>query len=117
MSCRVIRPNPVGEVDSYTELDMTWIKTVPYEKADDELKRIYESVRALYPKEYADPVQALTRPDGSSDSIVTAHSIIPEAMRHMMSGLAVLLQPNLPLSRSQQEMIASIVSLQNQCFY
>jgi hypothetical protein len=96
---------------------MTWIKTIPYQDADENLRRIYEAVRALYPREYADPVQSLTRPDGSSDSIVTAHSIIPEAMRHMMSGLAVLLQPNLPLTRSQQEMIASVVSIQNQCFY
>ncbi|HEV3385737.1 MAG TPA: hypothetical protein VG097_13055 [Gemmata sp.] len=96
---------------------MTWIKTVPYEEAPEELKRLYESVRALYPREYADPVQAVTRPDGGADSVVTAHSIIPEAMRHMMSGLGVLLQPNLPLSRRQQEMIASVVSIQNQCFY
>ena len=96
---------------------MTWIKTIPYEEASEELKRIYESVRALYPREYADPVQAVARPDGGSDSVVAAHSIIPEAMRHMMSGLGVLLQPNLPLSRRQQEMIASVVSIQNQCFY
>jgi hypothetical protein len=96
---------------------MTWIKTIPYEEATDELKRTYEAIRSLYPREYADPVQAVTRPDGGSDSIVTAHSIIPEAMRHMMSGLGVLLQPNLPLSRRQQEMIASVVSIQNQCFY
>lgn len=96
---------------------MTWIKTIPYEEASEELKRVYESVRALYPQEYADPVQSLTRPDGGSDSVVTAHSIIPEAMRHMMSGLGALLQPNLPLTRGQQEMIASVVSIQNQCFY
>jgi hypothetical protein len=96
---------------------MTWIKTVPYEEANEDLKRIYESVRALYPREYEDPVKAVTRPDGGSDSVVAAHSIIPEAMRHMMSGLAALLQPNLPLTRRQQEMIASVVSIQNQCFY
>lgn len=96
---------------------MTWIKTVPYEQADAGLKQVYESVRALYPREYADPVAALTRADGSNDSIVAAHSLIPEAMRHMMSGFGVLLQPNLPLTRRQQEMIASVVSVQNQCFY
>ncbi len=96
---------------------MTWIKTIPPEKADDELRRIYESVRGLYPGEYRDPVASLVRSDGGSDSIMEAHSIIPEAMRHMMSGLAVLLQPNLRLTRSQQEMIASVVSVQNRCFY
>ena len=34
---------------------MTWIKQIPYDEADDELKRVYESVRALYPVEYAGP--------------------------------------------------------------
>jgi hypothetical protein len=96
---------------------MTWIKTIPPEQAGDELRRIYESVRALYPQEYRDPVASLMRPDGGSDSIMAAHSIIPEAMRHMMAGFAMLLQPNLPLTRRQQEMIASVVSVQNRCFY
>jgi hypothetical protein len=97
---------------------MTWIKTVPYEQADDGLKRVYESVRALYPVEYSGPpVPSLVRLDGGTDSIVAAHSLIPEAMRHMMSGLAVLLRPDLPLTRRQQEMIAAVVSVENGCFY
>jgi hypothetical protein len=96
---------------------MTWIKTIPYAAADEDLRRVYESVRALYPREYGDPVRALVRPDGTSDSIVEVHSLIPEAMRHMMSSLAMLLKPELPLTRRQQEMIASVVSLENQCFY
>jgi hypothetical protein len=96
---------------------MTWIRTVPYEQADAELQQVYESVRALYPREYFDPVAALTRPDGTGDSVTAAHSLIPEAMRHMMSGLGVLLSPELPLSRRQQEMIAAVVSVENRCFY
>jgi hypothetical protein len=97
---------------------MTWIRTIPYEQGDPDLRRCYEAVRSLYPAEYAGPpVPALVRPDGQSDSIVAAHSLIPEAMRHMMSGLAVMLQPDLPLSRTQHEMIATVVSAQNRCFY
>jgi hypothetical protein len=96
---------------------MTWIKTVPPQEADAELRRIYEEVRALYPAEYRDPVASLVRPDGGSDSIVAAHSLLPEAMRYMMSGLAVLLRPDLPLTRRQQEMIAAVVSVHNRCFY
>jgi hypothetical protein len=97
---------------------MTWIKVVPYEQAGAEMRRLYESVRGLYPKEYAgEPVAPLVRPDGTSDSIVAAHSIIPEAMRHMMSGLGVLLSPDLPLTRRQHEMIAAVVSVENSCFY
>jgi hypothetical protein len=97
---------------------MTWIKQTPYDQADEPLRDVYQSVRALYPPDYDGvAIPALVRPDGSSDSIAAAHSLIPEAMRHMMSGLAVLLQPHLPLSRRQQEMIAAVVSVENQCFY
>jgi hypothetical protein len=97
---------------------MTWIKHTPYDQADDDLKRVYEAVRVLYPVEYAGPpVPSIVRPDGMADSIVAAHSLIPEAMRHMMSGLAVLLQPNIRLTRRQQEMIAAVVSVENACFY
>ncbi|CAN0509389.1 unnamed protein product [Phaeothamnion confervicola] len=35
----------------------------------------------------------------------------------MMAGLAVVLRPELGLSRRQQEMIASVVSVKNSCFY
>jgi hypothetical protein len=97
---------------------MTWIKQIPYEQASVELQEVYRSLRALYPAEYGGaPIPALTRADGGSDSIVAVHSLIPEAMRHMMSGLAVLLQPHLPLTRRQQEMIAAVVSVENSCFY
>jgi hypothetical protein len=97
---------------------MTWIKIIPYDQASPEMRRLYETTRALYPKEYGgEPIPSLVRPDGTSDSIVAAHSLIPEAMRHMMSGLGVLLQPHLPLTRRQHEMIASVVSVRNRCFY
>src|SRR5947208_10803717 len=97
---------------------MTWIKTVPPEQADPELRGIYAAVGARYPREYGgEPIPSLVRPDGGSDSITAANSLIPEAMRHMMSALGVLLQPNLPLTRRQHEMIAAVVSVENQCFY
>lgn len=97
---------------------MTWIKTVPYEQAGDDLRRLYDEVRALYPAEYAGPpVPSIVRPDGGSDSVMASHSLIPDAMRHMMSGLAVLLRPGLGLTRRQQEMIAAVVSIENSCFY
>jgi hypothetical protein len=38
-------------------------------------------------------------------------------MRHLFAGLAALLRPGLGLTRRQQEMIASVVSAQNRCFY
>jgi hypothetical protein len=96
---------------------MTWIKTTPFEQAGPELRAVYEAIYSLYPRDYADPVAAVTRADGGSDSVTAAHSLVPEAMRHMMAGLAMMMQPHLPLTRRQHEMIASVVSVQNQCFY
>jgi hypothetical protein len=96
---------------------MAWIKTTPREAADPELMKVYAAIYSLYPGEYGSPVPALVQADGTSESISAAHSLIPEAMRHMMSGLAMMMQPHLPLTRRQQEMIASVVSIQNQCFY
>jgi hypothetical protein len=96
---------------------MTWIKTVSPEEADPELRQCYEAVYALYPALYAAEVPAVRRPDGTSDSITAAHSLIPGALRHALSTFGVLLSPALPLSRSQHEMIATVVSAQNRCFY
>jgi hypothetical protein len=97
---------------------MTWIRTVPSEHAGPNLGPIYDALYALFPPEYLSaPIASLIRPDGGTDSIVAAHSLIPDAMRHMMSGLAALLQPHLPLTRRQQEMIATVVSGHNRCFY
>ena len=96
---------------------MTWIKTVPPEEADPQLRACYEAVYALYPTVYMTEVKALQRPDGPADSITAAHSLIPEALRHAMSAFGVLLAPNLPLSRRQHEMIATLVSARNRCFY
>jgi hypothetical protein len=97
--------------------DMTWIKTIPPAAADPELAQCYEGIYALYPPEYTVDVPALLKPDGTSDSITAAHSLIPEAMRHAMSAYAVLLTPDLPLARRQHEMIATVVSALNSCFY
>jgi hypothetical protein len=52
-----------------------------------------------------------------NDSIVLSHSLIPNAMKHFFAGFGALLDPALPLSRRQHEMIATTVSALNQCFY
>ena len=96
---------------------MTWISTIAYEQADPALREVYERLRALYPADYAVNVHTVTRADGQSDSVVAAHSLIPEAMSNMMGGFGVLLRPDLPLTRRQHEMIATVVSAQNSCFY
>jgi hypothetical protein len=96
---------------------MTWIASIPFDRADGDLRRLYEAIYSLYPPEYGTSIPALVRSDGTSESIVAVHSLIPEAMFHLMSGLAVLYRPDLPLSRRQHEMIATVVSAHNRCFY
>ncbi|MSQ95690.1 MAG: hypothetical protein EXR98_14185 [Gemmataceae bacterium] len=96
---------------------MTWIPVVPAQQAQGELLEAYRDVYALYPHEYGVEVDAVRRGDGSSDSIVAAHSLIPQALRHAMSAYGVLLSPELPLTRRQHEMIATVVSALNGCFY
>jgi hypothetical protein len=96
---------------------MTWIKVIPPSEAGEALRQAYEATYKLYPAEYATDVPALRRPDGSTDSIVASHSLIPEALRHGLSTFGALLSPDLPLSRPQHEMIATVVSALNRCFY
>jgi hypothetical protein len=92
---------------------MTWIKTFLPRDADPALRECFDAIYALYPAEYCEKVPSLVRPDGTSDSIAAAHSLLPAAMRHALSTCGVLLNPALPLSRRQHEMIAAVVSVQN----
>lgn len=93
---------------------MTWIRTVPLAEADDLLRRAIDSQRALYPKEYADSVHPTG--DGTSD-IVASHSLVPGALEHAFSTFGALLSPTLPLSRTEHEMISTMVSVTNRCRY
>lgn len=90
---------------------MTWIRTIPTEEADETLRKAMEAARAAYPKEYASPIS----PGG--DSVVASHTLIPAALHHIFAGFAAMMQPDLPLSRAQHEMIATMVSVVNRCFY
>jgi hypothetical protein len=92
---------------------MTWIRTVRAAE-DPEVRRAVEAQRALYPAEYAAPVHPTG--DGTS-GIVASHSLIPEALRHAFSTFGALMAPTLPLTRSQHEMISTVVSVTNRCRY
>ncbi len=93
---------------------MTWIRTIPLPEADAALRRAVEAQRALYPKEYADPVHPT--PDGTS-GIVASHSLIPDALHHAFSTFGALMSPDLPLTRRDHEMITTLVSVTNRCRY
>lgn len=93
---------------------MTWIKTVPLPEGDDKLRQAIEEQRALYPKEYAQPVHPTG--DGTS-GIVASHSLIPDALYHAFATFGTLMSPELPLTRRQHEMITTVVSATNRCVY
>jgi hypothetical protein len=93
---------------------MAWIRTVSLEDADASLLEAMAGQRALYPPEYAQPVQEL---DEGLPGIVASHTLIPAALRHAFSTFGALMSPELPLERRQHEMIATMVSLTNRCHY
>jgi hypothetical protein len=93
---------------------MTWIRTIPLSEADDTLRRAIEAQQALYPVEYATPVHPTG--DGTS-GIVASHSLIPGALHHAFATFGELMSPELPLTRSQHEMITTMVSVTNRCRY
>ena len=90
---------------------MAWIKTIPFAEADDELRQAMEAQHALYPKEYD------RKAGDTSESIVSTHTLIPQALHHAFAAFGALLSPELPLSRTQHEMITTHVSALNRCHY
>ena len=93
---------------------MTWIKTVSVDESD-EVRKVVEAQRNLYPIEYATPVHPT--PDGETAGIVASHSLIPNALFHAFATFGSLMSPDLPLDRRQHEMITTVVSVTNRCHY
>ena len=96
---------------------MTWIKTVSMADpsvADQRLRDAYAAVMPMYPAEYDQPSDV---PELAGESIVASHSLIPAALEHAFATFGSLISPELPLTRQQHEMIATLVSVENRCFY
>jgi hypothetical protein len=91
---------------------MTWIKTIRMED-DERVRDAIMEERKLYPMEYATPIVN----HGVENSIVGSHSLFPEVLFHAFSTFGALMSPDLPLRRDQHEMIATMVSVTNRCFY
>ena len=90
---------------------MTWIRTIPKSQADDAYRAALEAQHAWYPQEYAEQVPGVPANDG--DGIVAALSLIPNALHHHFATFGSLMDPALPLSRRQHELIATVVSQAN----
>ncbi|MEP6703207.1 MAG: hypothetical protein ABJB34_00215 [Acidobacteriota bacterium] len=93
---------------------MAWIKTIGFDEADEKLRTMLSDLRGRYPREYRTSIAEQT---GIEESILESHTLIPDAMYHAFASYAAMLSPDLPLERRQHEMIATMVSVANDCFY
>lgn len=81
---------------------MTWITTIGEDKAEGELKTIYDGLRSKA---------------GAVGNILTVHSLSPAILKtHLEFYGAVMHSPG-ELSRRHREMIAVAVSAANHCHY
>lgn len=81
---------------------MAWIQAIDEHEADGELKRLYDIYRA---------------PWGGVDNILKIHSLHPPSMKAHMDLYRLLMFGKSPLTRPQREIIASAVSVANDCRY
>lgn len=80
-----------------------WINIVSEEEADGELK-------ALYEQEFDSEKQG-------TDNILAVHSLNPPTLRAHADLYHTVMHAKSPLSRSEREMVAVMVSAINQCHY
>ncbi len=93
---------------------MAWIQTVRRDDAEGELKEMMGKQREMYPPEY---FASTAEQVGTEESIVESHALIPEALYHAFATFGALMRPDLPLNRREHEIIATMVSAANNCFY
>lgn len=92
---------------------MAWIKTIPLNEADGRLLELLQAQRSMYPAEYDSPAPL----EVAGESIVESHTLMPDAMFHSFAAFGAMMAPDLPLSRRHHELIATLVSATNSCFY
>lgn len=81
---------------------MPWIKVIAPEKASGFLKQQYE---------------AAIKRAGKIWNIVSIMSQNPRLMKASMDFYSLMMHGRSPLSRSQREMLAVVVSAENDCLY
>ena len=81
---------------------MPWIEVIPLEEAKGALKKEYD---------------AALRRAGRIWNIVSIMSQNPRVMKSSMAFYSALMYGSSPLSRSQREMLAVVVSATNHCRY
>ena len=81
---------------------MAHIRYVPAEEAGSRLASLLEKY---------------SNPSGTVDNILHIHSLNPPSLQHHVQLYSHLMRGPSPLTRIQREMIAVVVSAENECFY
>ena len=82
---------------------MTWIRTVSFEEADGQLRKLYEQIQT---------------DDGHIDNILKAHSLRPRTLSgHLALYKSAMHTTPHALSPRERELVGACVSLSNQCDY
>jgi alkylhydroperoxidase family enzyme len=88
---------------------MAWLATVPRSEASGELAAAYEAMDNR-------PMPPVYRPGhGDAAGIIRAHSLDAELLRRTFAVSGALAQSGLPWP--DRELLASVTSRTNQCFY
>jgi len=96
---------------------MTWIKTIS-PREDATVMAAAMEARKAFPASYSDgSADGDVPPAILADSIVLSHSIFPDIMQHMFVGIGKMMSDDLPLTRREHELIATVTSATNGCFY
>ncbi len=85
------------------EQKRAWIHVVPEEEAEGELKALYE--------------QEFDTEKQGTDNILAVHSLNPPTLRAHADLYHTVMHAKSPLSRSEREMVAVVVSAINKCHY
>ena len=82
---------------------MAWIRIIDEDDADGLLKRLYDEAR---------------RRAGRVYQILKVGSLLPEVIDgYIKLYVALVKRPSAPLTPAEREMIATVVSAENGCFY
>ena len=81
---------------------MSFIKTIPPEEATDRLKRVYD---------------AAVKRAGSVAKVLEVQSLNPKVLQASIQLYQAIMHDDSSLSRAEREMIAVVVSVENECFY
>ena len=81
---------------------MAWIRTIDEREAEGRLAELYGR---------------LVEPWGGVDNILKIHSLNPPSLAGHFEFYRTLMRGRSPLTRTQREMVAVVVSAANQCHY